>query len=423
MTMVPLTAQKQPNQERQQDAGLVSVIIPNYNHAAYLGAAIQSVLDQSYRQVEIIVVDDGSTDNSREVVARFGDQVRYIWQTNQGLSAARNSGIRAAKGSYIALLDADDLYETAFLQTLVATLAATPTADGIYCGYQFVDEQNRLLPQREARLISVDRLYAALAEGNFLVPEAMLLRHVCYEQVGAFDETLSACEDWDMWLRVTKSFNIIGASQVLTRHRILPSSMSTDPTRMFTNRLAVLQKHFGPATADGNQENSLKQRAYGRTYLISGVEYLQFRDLGRVYSCLREMAHLCPALLLELDTFYQLGCGSQPKGSLGHFHSLDLAGNAQTLFALLDRLFAEPALAVQLIPYRRRAYAYAYLALGLLSYGAQRYGLTRHFLLRGIAAGFHHGLNGRALVTLLKALPGVNQLVKQRLKLMQGNLS
>ena len=275
------------------DGDLVSVIIPNFNHAQYLGEAIRSVLDQEYRHFEIVVVDDGSTDNSRKVVAQFGDQVRYIWQENQGLSAARNTGITAAKGAYIGLLDADDMYEPDFLSSLVSVLEANPGADGIYCGYRFVDHLNNPLPQVEARLIPHGQLFQALLDGNFLVPESMLVRRHCYENVGLFDETLRACEDWDMWLRITSRHKIIGTSQVLTRHRILPGSMSADPIRMFNNRMAVVEKHFGPEPTNEEDLTSLKRRAYGRAYLVSAVEYLQYHGVDYLLPIFQRFAYVC----------------------------------------------------------------------------------------------------------------------------------
>ena len=168
----------------ERDTPLVSIIIPNYNHAKYVGDAICSVLNQDYRDFEIIVVDDGSTDNSREVITKFGEQVRYIWQENQGLSAARNTGIKSAKGSVIGVLDADDMYEPAFLTTMISALRENPDADGIYCGYQFVDQLNNPLPQIEARSIPSDKLYHAMLDGNFLVPESMLVNRYCYDKVG-----------------------------------------------------------------------------------------------------------------------------------------------------------------------------------------------------------------------------------------------
>src|SRR5215207_1739222 len=106
--------------------GTVSFVIPNYNHARYLGQAIESALAQTYPNTEVIVVDDGSTDDSRSVAAGFCDRIRYIYQRNAGLSAARNTGVRAALGEYIALLDADDLVEPAYAERLLAALAQVP---------------------------------------------------------------------------------------------------------------------------------------------------------------------------------------------------------------------------------------------------------------------------------------------------------
>ncbi|MEZ4618577.1 MAG: glycosyltransferase [Caldilineaceae bacterium] len=393
---------------------LVSVIIPNYNHAQYLSAAIESVLAQDYQPIEIIVVDDGSTDNSRAVVAQFGDKVRPLWQENRGLSAARNTGIHAARGVYIGLLDADDMYEPHFVSTLVAQLEATPTASGIYCGYQFVDQNNRPLPQIEARSIGAEQLHQALADGNFLVPEAMLLRRTCYAQVGPFDEALRACEDWDMWLAVTKAHKVIGTNQILTRHRILSGSMSTDPGRMLHNRLAVLAKHFGSEPVDAASGNEAQRRAYSHGYLTSAVEHLQRDDTEGAYRCIQRMAQIEPARLHALDTFYELGCGAQPKGYRSHFASLDLEQNGAVLLNMMARLFDDLQPAALFVPHRRAAYSQAYFALGLLSYGAHKFGLARTYLLRALAQSPSFGLNRRFVTTLLRSLAGKTTMASLR---------
>lgn len=385
---------------------LASIIIPVYNHAQYLGDAIKSVRHQSYRHFEIIVVDDGSTDNTREVAAQFGDQINYIWQKNQGLSAARNTGIKAAQGAFIGVLDADDIYEPHFLSTLVAILQANPTANGIYCGYQFVDHNNNPMPQIEARQIPPEQMFTALLDGNFLVPESMFVRRGCYEMEGLFDESLRALEDWDMWLRITRTHKIIGTSQVLTRHRILAGSMSTDPTRMLNNRLAVLNKHFGPESMLHKNAASPERRAYGRAYLTSSIERLQAQDQAGAYTCFKNMANVCPDLLTELDTFYQLGCGDQPKGALGDFSSLNIQHNDQLVFGLLDKLYSDPTIANRLKPYRRPAYAKATFALGLLSYGANQLDKTRGYLFRTMATAPSAVLNRRFTSILVKSLLG-----------------
>ncbi len=113
----------------------VSVIIPCYNHAHYLSYALESVLAQTYNDWEAIVVDDGSTDNTAEVTAQFNDpRIRYIYQNNQGLSSARNTGIYASLAGAIALLDADDVWEADYLEKMLPTLESNPEAAAVYCG-------------------------------------------------------------------------------------------------------------------------------------------------------------------------------------------------------------------------------------------------------------------------------------------------
>jgi glycosyltransferase involved in cell wall biosynthesis len=366
----------------ENDQPLASVIIPNYNHAQYVSDAIDSVLAQTYRNYEIIVVDDGSTDNSREVVTKFGERVQYIYQNNAGLSAARNTGIKASRGSLIGVLDADDMYEPDFLSTLVVALQENPAADGIYCGYQFVDHQNNLLPQIEARFISHDKLYDALLDGNFFVPESIFLRRYVYEHVGLFDETLRACEDWDVWLRVTKKYKIIYSPNILTRHRILPGSMSTDPQRMLTHRLAVLKKHVSGEPVESG--SSMVHRAYGRASLGSCVEYLQYGNTDRAYECFQKLTSIYPTLLTELDTFYQLGCGDQPKGWMGDLASLNVKRNSVPLLLMIKSLFSDAGTGKDVGLLERAVSAKAYFALGMLAYGTREFRESRWFFARAV---------------------------------------
>jgi glycosyltransferase involved in cell wall biosynthesis len=365
----------------EKENSLVSIIIPNYNHARFVSDAINSVMKQDYQNVEIIVVDDGSTDNSRKVIGQFGDQVKYIYhQKNAGLSVARNTGIHASNGVFIGVLDADDMYEPAFISTLVASLEANPDADGIYCGYRFVDQENNPLPQIENRSVPSDELYTSLLDGNFFVPESIFLRRYVYDDVGLFDEALRACEDWDVWLRVTKKYRIIHVPEILTRHRILAGSMSTDPLRMLTSRLAVLKKHIGEEPfVEGS---SIIHRAYGRAYLGSCIEYLQYGGEERAYECFQKMANICPELLIEIDTYYQLGCGNQPKGSMGDLSSLDVKRDSGPLLMMMKNLFVDAGTSNTVKRLERASYAKAYHSLGLLAYGAREFREARSFFLR-----------------------------------------
>ncbi len=265
---------------------------------------------------------------------------------------------------------------------MLVALQNDPTADGVFCGYQFVDQQNRPLPQVEARPVPSEQLYETLLDGNFFVPESILVHRHCYTSAGPFDQTLRACEDWDMWLRICRQHKIIGTNLVLTRHRVLAGSMSSDPTRMIQNRMAVLDKHMGPPPTLRTQANARICRAYGEAYLISAVEYLQFGDQQQAYVCLRQGVQLYPALLDQLRTFFELGCGSQPKGERGNFATLDLTRNWQTLRALLEQLRFEQMLAPEQSP--QQVVALAHFALGLLSYGAGNFALTRGHLLQAL---------------------------------------
>jgi len=382
---------------------LVSVIIPNYNHARFLGDAIRSVLDQGYKNVEIIVVDDGSTDNSREIAGQFDDQIHYIYQTNAGLSAARNTGIQASMGSLIGVLDADDMYEPSYISTLVAELQSNSDADGIYCDYQFVDEENKLLPQIEARPVASELLYKALLDGNFFVPESIFLHRYVYDEVGFFDEALRACEDWDVWLRVVKQFKIIHSAEILTRHRILAGSMSTDPLRMLTARLTVLSKHVGKEPTESG--SSITHRAYGRAYLGSCVEYIQYGGSDRAYECFQKLAKIYPTLLTEVDTFYQLGCGAQPKGSMGDLSSLNVKESSLPLLAMMKKLFAD-AEVHEVKSMEAPVYSKMYFSLGLLAYGARDFTDARRNFMYAVLKNFGL-LFDRQLISLwIKSLLG-----------------
>jgi len=388
--------------EKNERGILVSIIIPNYNHARFVGGAIHSVLNQDYKNVEIIVVDDGSTDNSHEVIGQFGDQVKYIYQENAGLSAARNTGIRASKGAFIGVLDADDMYEPAFISTLVSALESNPEAEGIYCGYQFVDQENNLLPQIENRPVPGDELYEALLDGNFFVPESIFLRRYVYDDVGLFDEALRACEDWDVWLRVTKKYRIIHAPEILTRHRVLAGSMSTDPLRMLNNRLAVLSKHVGEEPLVG--DSSIVHRAYGRAYIGSCVEYLQYGDRDRAYECFQKMAHICPKLLIDVDTYYQLGCGDQPKGSMGDLESLNVKRNSIPLLIMMKSLYVDASTSDTVKHLERVSYANAYFVLGLLAYNTREFSEVRRFFLRATLYDLKLLFNSQLISLWIKSL-------------------
>jgi glycosyltransferase involved in cell wall biosynthesis len=363
----------------------VSIIIPNYNHTRFITGAIQSVLDQSYRSFEIIVVDDGSTDNSREVVAQFGDQVRYIWQENQGLGAARNTGIRAAEGELIGLLDADDQWQPVFLETMVSLAARYPEAAIYYCAAQGMDATGCELPQQFGGPVGPpDTLYSTLLRANFLIPSTIVMRRSVVMAADLFDQTLRSCEDWDLWLRILPQHIFVGTSQCLVRYRLHDSSLSTNPIGMQQAARAVIEKHFGPDDGQWQNWSKEKRRAYGGVYryhLLTSIQRQGDWKAGTHY--LRQALQADPTLATDVDLFYDLALGSQPPGHRGTSTQLNLADNANDITTMLIELFDSPE-AADLLSLRRQTLGTAHFALGLVAYNTGRQSYSRRFLLKAL---------------------------------------
>ncbi len=222
----------------------VSVVIPSYNHALFLAGAVGSVLCQTYSPVEIIVVDDGSTDHTREVVAAYGERVRYIHKLNAGLAAARNTGIAASRFQFVAFLDADDEWLPDMLCRIMATFARLPEEYGLVaCRYRWMDKAGAELSQKmrmddsEGEVTSDD-----LVMMNRFAADTVVVKRSVLEQAGLFDTTLTSSEDRDMWIRVAQHGRIYRLSETLVRVRVHSGSMSTHGDRMKRNMKRVLQK-------------------------------------------------------------------------------------------------------------------------------------------------------------------------------------
>ncbi len=180
---------------------IVSVILPTYNRSWIVREAIDSVLDQAYTSCELIVVDDGSTDDTPHLLAAYGHRIRTIRQPNRGVSAARNAGIRAARGRLIALLDSDDRWLPGKLSAQVDYFDAHPEARICQTEELWIRNGVRVNPGNRHR--KEDGMIFERSLGLCLVsPSAVMLRRSLLDEVGLFDESLPACEDYDLWLRI-----------------------------------------------------------------------------------------------------------------------------------------------------------------------------------------------------------------------------
>jgi len=192
----------------------VSVIIPTYNYGRFLSSAIESVMKQTYRDYEIIVIDDGSTDDTKEVMEKYCGTIRYIYQSNKGVSTARNKGIGIAKGQYIAFLDADDYWLPEKLDKSIKFLENN-NFDWI-CTSRFKITENGECPERkiaarsgiyEPKSFKLSNLEIALfnPEYSIAITSTVLIRRTCFNKAGLFDTSFRIGEDIDLWLRLKEA--------------------------------------------------------------------------------------------------------------------------------------------------------------------------------------------------------------------------
>lgn len=222
----------------------VSVIITTFNHGVHIGAAIASVQQQTVRPYEIIVVDDGSTDDTFRVVETYGD-VKYYYQDNQGLSSARNAGLKLASGDALLFLDADDWLLPRCIEIQSNYLAS-------YTEIAFVSGAHKVFFEQSGevwlgqRKIDKDN-YLAMLEGNYIgMHAAVMYRSWAFQEIN-FDVTLSACEDYDVYLKMTRKFKVHHHQELVAVYRIHDSNMSSRKDLMLKNSLLVLerQRSFG----------------------------------------------------------------------------------------------------------------------------------------------------------------------------------
>src|SRR5713101_4423986 len=221
---------------------LVTAVIATYNYGRFVTQAVESVLAQTYGNIEIIVVDDGSDDDTREQLAPYADRIRYIYQENQSVAAARNTGIRAAASDLIAFLDADDVWHPHKLELQMGCLANHPEA-GIVAVDRLAEGAMSwplLNGSMKARPITVEELVLR----PLFAPSGVLVRKQCFEVAGFFDPNLRNAEDYDMWIRIACRYPIVKLEVPLWWYRVHGANKSHVPARQEAAALRVLAKAF-----------------------------------------------------------------------------------------------------------------------------------------------------------------------------------
>jgi len=252
----------------------VSVIIPAYNAMEYLPETLENVLQQTLRDFEVIVVDDGSSDDicSWFEAHVIDARVRLVSQENKGLSGARNTGIKHATSPYIAFPDADDLWDTSKLEKQVHLLDSDPSSGLVYTWVAYIDSQGK--PTGRVRKNSAEgMIWPDLTQHNVIeCGSVVLVRHECFREVGLFDESLRSIEDLDMWLRMAQHYQFRMISEPLVYYRQHTASLSKNVSVMEDCYRRVIEQAFASAPPELSH---LKARSQAAAYVCLGWKPIQ----------------------------------------------------------------------------------------------------------------------------------------------------
>jgi hypothetical protein len=275
----------------------VSVIIPTYNCARYLGRAIDSALTQTYKDYEIVVLDDGSTDDTKDVAMQYGGKITYLYQQNRGLAAARNQAISKASGELLAYLDADDMWYPEKLERQVAFLDVHPECGIVHSEMSIINEQDEILHVRfyeeTKRPVPQGHCVQQLLRRCHIQPLTVVERRNSYDRVGGFDERLVVCEDYFHWIMTAADGQAVGyVAEPLGKYRWRAGSLIGNRPRLLEHYLRIcdILLHEKPIAPRHGEECADILRA--RSYKVQReLAYLD-RIEGRNQSAKRRLASL-----------------------------------------------------------------------------------------------------------------------------------
>jgi glycosyltransferase involved in cell wall biosynthesis len=252
----------------------VSVVIPNYNYSRFLRETIDSVLAQTYREIEVIVVDDGSTDDSKEILAGYSDRIQTVFQQNQGVSAARNNGVKASRGKYVAFLDADDSWMPEKIEKQMARFAADDSLGLVHVGVREIDADGNVLLDRLEGLEGevAKELLMLKREGVLGGGSGLMVPRVIFDEVGGFDTRLSTSADWDLFYQIASRHPVGFVPELLIRYRVHTSNMHSNVEVMEHDMSIAFEKAFGKEPPPSSRD------AYGNLYKTLAGSYFRSGD-------------------------------------------------------------------------------------------------------------------------------------------------
>ncbi len=286
----------------------VSVVIPAYNCERFISTAIESVLEQTYKDYEIIVVDDGSTDNTAKVLSRLNSKIKYIFQTNGGPAKGRNTGILNARGEYVAFLDADDAWLPNKLKMQMEVLEKRSNLGLIYSDIYIIDDRyfvdrNSGLRAFQVRPPHRGKVLKTLFLVNFIPTTSVVMRKECFEKIGLFNPILSPIEDYDRWLRLSVFYEVDYIDRALAKYRDHVSIFRKNRILTITNIIntlnGVAREYHVVRDTFGKEVNQRISQLYailGKSYLLKGLFKKAFYNFSVSFKLTKSLSLPCSIL-------------------------------------------------------------------------------------------------------------------------------
>jgi glycosyltransferase involved in cell wall biosynthesis len=296
---------------RRADDELVSIIIICFNQAHFLQDAIRSALAQTAPRFEIIVVDDGSTDNTSEVVRRF-PLVSYMYQQNRGISAARNFGLRMSAGDSAVFLDADDRLLPCAVAAGISCLRRYPDSGFVFGRYHKIDAEGAVISAPNQHRDASD-FYLQLLHGNLIgMQSTVMYPRAILDRTGGFDEKLRCCEDYELYLRIAREFPVRKHEQVVAEYRRHRGNMSRNYRFMLDTTLQVLNAEMPYASRKAGRKDALKAGISNWRNHYGSLMTEDFRNIFRMHGLDREAVRR----LGSLASSYPQGIASVTRKAL-----------------------------------------------------------------------------------------------------------
>lgn len=281
----------------------ISIIIPTYNHSKFVCQAVESALAQTLPAYEIIVVDDGSTDETTEVLAKYKTQICYVKQENQGVSAARNNGVNTASGDFVAFLDADDIWFPQKLEWQIKKFTEEKELGLVHCGYIDIDENGDFLQEH------IDGMAGWVAEEMLFFKRPVILGggsgsfipKKVFQEVGGFDLRLSTSADWDLYFRIAQKWQIGFVPKILLKYRLHSSNMHGNIKTMQDDMLLAYYKAFN--NKDNIALQKIRRYAYSRLHSVLAGSFYTVGQYKEIFPHLLQSIALHPQNLFDFVKF------------------------------------------------------------------------------------------------------------------------